>query len=60
MRYFTGNPMERLMMQIPRSQPNIPPPPMKREHPCYGCKRYGESCALPCYRGVRQKPGDAA
>lgn len=55
MRYFTNNPMERLMMQVPRSQPNVPPPPMKREHPCYGCKRYGESCALPCYRGVAKK-----
>ena len=54
MRYFTNSPFERLMMQVPREQPSIPAAP-PRNHPCYGCKRYGESCALPCYRGVRQQ-----
>ena len=55
MRYFTNSPMERLMMQVPRTQPYTPAMP-PRDHPCFGCKRYGESCALPCYRGIRQQP----
>ena len=54
MRYFTNNPMERLMMQVPRTQPHTPAAPT-RNHPCFGCKRYGESCALLCYRGVVKK-----
>ena len=53
MRYFTGNPVERMMMEIPRPAPgaeqkDIP----EQDHPCYGCKHYGEVCALPCYRDV--------
>ena len=31
-----------------------PAPP--KDHPCHGCKRYGESCVLPCYRGVEVIP----
>ena len=57
MTYFTGNPLERMMTRVPRSESDLPPPPPNREHPCYGCKRYGEGCALPCYRGIQQKPG---
>lgn len=56
MRYFTDNPLERIMMQIPRSQRDKGPPLLSEAHPCHGCKRYGEGCVLPCYRGVTKKP----
>ena len=57
MRYFTGNPVERMMMEIPRPCPveNGNPAP-ERGHPCYGCRHYGEGCVLPCYRGVESIP----
>ena len=57
MRYFTSNPLERLMMQAPppRQEQRAKPAPPK-DHPCHGCKRCGESCVLPCYRGVRDQP----
>ncbi len=55
MRYFTDNPLERMMMEVPRSQGGGPPG-LPEDHPCYGCKRYGESCVLPCYRGVTRIP----
>ena len=57
MRYFTSNPLERMMMQIPRpqrEQRHRPDPP--KSHPCHGCKRCGERCVLPCYRGVEAIP----
>lgn len=57
MRYFTSNPLERLMMQPPpprQEQRAKPAPP--RGHPCHGCKRCGENCVLPCYRGVEVIP----
>lgn len=57
MRYFTSNPLERLMMQVPPSrqeQQTKPTPP--KGHPCHGCKRFGENCVLPCYRGVEVIP----
>ncbi len=57
MRYFTSNPLERMMMQIPRpqrEQRHRPDPP--KDHPCHGCKRCGERCVLPCYRGVEAIP----
>ena len=53
MRYFTSNPLERLMMQAPpprQAQRAKPAPP--KDHPCHGCKRCGESRVLPCSRGV--------
>ncbi len=58
MRYFTNNPLERLMMQTPPSmdvprQTGCTPP---KGHPCCGCKHYGEICVLPCYRGVKVIP----
>ena len=56
MRYFTDNPLERMMMQIPRFRPEKTPHELSRTHPCYGCKRYGEGCVLPCYRGVKKIP----
>lgn len=52
MKYFTDRPMERVMMQFPRAQRDRPPPPPPEGHPCHGCKRYGEGCVLPCYRGI--------
>ena len=58
MKYFTGNPLERLMMRPPtvRDKPD-PPPPVPKSHPCYGCKRRSEDgCTLPCYRGVEGLP----
>ena len=57
MRYFTNNPLERMMMQVPRQErgPDLPHP--SKEHPCHGCRRYGESCILPCYRNVTEPAG---
>ena len=52
MMYFTNNPLERMMMQTPGPVREATPPPAPKGHPCNGCKRYGEGCALPCYRGV--------
>lgn len=54
MRYFTDNPLERMMMQVPRQErgPALSRP--AKGHPCHGCKRYGEGCILPCYRGVME------
>ena len=58
MRYFTDNPLERLMMRPPvvREKP-APPPAIPRDHPCFGCKRWPEgNCVLPCYRGIEHMP----
>ena len=52
MRYFTDNPLERMMMQVPRQERGPEPSRPAKGHPCHGCKRYGEGCILPCYRGV--------
>ena len=43
---------ERMMMQVPRSPRPVHPPQAPKGHPCHSCKRYGEGCALPCYRGI--------
>ena len=53
---FTDSPFERMMTQIPRSRPGKPPPTPPKDHPCHGCKRYGEGCVLPCYRGIERFP----
>ncbi len=54
MRYFTSSALERLMMQNPRPhQERNPQPDPPKGHPCHGCKRCGERCVLPCYRGGR-------
>ena len=50
MRYFTNNPLERLMMQKPKAAREDSPPAATKEHFCYGCKRFGQSCVRPCYR----------
>ena len=44
MRYFTNNPLERLMMQKPKAAREDSPPAAAKEHFCYGCKRFGQSC----------------
>lgn len=49
MRYFTNNPLERLMMQKPKAAREDSPPDAAKEHFCYGCKRFGQSCVRPCY-----------
>lgn len=57
MRYFTSNPLERLMMQAPpprQEQRTKPTPP--KGHPCHGCKRCGENCVLSYYRDVEVIP----
>ena len=41
MRYFTNNPLERLMMQKPKAAREDSPPAAAKEHFCYGCKRFG-------------------
>ena len=46
MRYFTNNPLERLREDSP--------PDAAKEHFCYGCKRFGQSCVRPCYRDVKR------
>lgn len=57
MRYFTSSPLERLMMQTPPPQrERAPRPEPPKDHPCHGCKRCGERCVLPCYRGVEAIP----
>ena len=56
MKYFTDRPVERVMMQLPRAQRDRPPHQPPEGHPCHGCRRYGEGCVLPCYRGVREPP----
>ena len=50
MRYFTRNPLERMMMQVPRPQREQDAPAAPEGHRCHGCGRYGEPCILPCYR----------
>lgn len=55
MRYFTNNPLERTMMQIPnpvKSEPVNPPP---EGHHCFGCSHYGAACILPCYRDIERQ-----
>ena len=54
MRYFTNNPLERLMMQKPKAAREDSPPDAAKEHFCYGCKRFGQSCVRPCYRDVKR------
>lgn len=54
MRYFTDNPLERLMMQRPRTGGEGKPLPAPQGHFCHGCKRYGDKCVRPCYRDERK------
>ena len=52
MRYFTDSPFERLMMQRPQQGREETPPPLPRDHRCYGCSYYGSGCAGTCYRDL--------
>lgn len=54
MKYFTRNPLERMMMQKPRAMREDNPPAAPKGHFCYGCKRYGQGCIHPCYREIRR------
>ncbi len=56
MRRFTNSPYERMMTRIPQTSPQDKPTAPLKGHPCYGCKRYGEGCVLPCYRGITMLP----
>lgn len=56
MRYFTNNPLERLMMQKPKAAREDSPPDAAKEHFCYGCKRFGQSCVRPCYAQFTRLP----
>ena len=47
MRYFTNNPLERLMMQKPKAAREDSPPDAAKEH-------FGQSCVRPCYRDVKR------
>ena len=55
MRYFTDNPLERMMMQIPSAAREDPPPAAPKGHHCHGCNRYVQGCVRPCYRDLRRK-----
>lgn len=57
MRYFTSNPLERMMMQVPKGEQQRAdrPPAAPKGHPCYGCGRYGMPCVRPCYRDKAQE-----
>ena len=56
MRTFTDSTYERMMTQIPRNSRPDYPAQAPKGHPCHGCKRYGEGCVLPCYRGINGVP----
>ena len=49
MRYFTDNPLERMMMQRPKVRREERPPAPPPDHPCYGCLHYKGGCVGPCY-----------
>ena len=51
MTLFTKNPLERLMLRLPRSDKGEMPRPIAPVgHLCHGCGRYGLVCIRPCYR----------
>ena len=51
MTLFTKNPLERLMLRLPRPDKEEMPSPIAPEgHLCPGCGRYGLVCIRPCYR----------
>ena len=54
MRYFTNNPLERMMMQKPKPMREESPPVAPKGHPCHGCRRFGEECVRPCYRDIQR------
>lgn len=50
MKYFTDNPLERLMMQVPKGGKPDPVKPPPEGHHCFGCSHC--VCVLPCYRDI--------
>ena len=51
MTLFTKNPLERLMLRLPRPDKEEMPLPIAPEgHLCHGCGRYGLVCIRACYR----------
>ena len=56
MRLFTDNPLERLMVEVPRPGDGKTEFELPKCCSCYVCKRYTIRCTLPCYRGVKKKP----
>ena len=51
MTLFTKNPLERLMLRLPRpDKEETPRTPAPEGHFCCGCSRYGTVCLRPCYR----------
>ena len=47
------------MMQKPKAAREDSPPAAAKEHFCYGCKRFGQSCVRPCYRDVKRMEATA-
>jgi hypothetical protein len=52
MTFFTDSPFERMMVQKPRHGREETPPPLPKDHRCYGCSYYGSGCAGTCYRDL--------
>ena len=42
------------MRQKPKAAREDNPPAAAKEHFCYDCKRFGQSCIRPCYRDVKR------
>jgi len=54
MRYFTDNPLERLMMQVPGQQRERKAPAAPKDLRCSGCANEGKACAKPCPKDKTQ------
>lgn len=57
MSYFTtgkSRQFEKMMTQKPHFVREDRTPVLPKDHLCFGCKRYGESCVHPCHREVRR------
>ena len=54
MSYFTSSKYERMMTRIPKPMVKDIKDVIPRNHPCHGCKRYGEGCFRPCYRDIKR------
>ena len=52
MKYFTDNPLERIMMETPKQPRQKQLPELPEDHHCYGCNQYGNVCVFPCYRDL--------
>ena len=52
MRYFTDNPLERMMMQVPRQERGLTCPVRPKATPATAANATGRAASVPCYRGV--------